>query len=166
MRLLISDANVLIDFEWGGITAALFEWGAELAVPDVLYEEELKAAHASLVERGLQVLSLRPESVALALELAMRHRRPSRNDLLALALAMQEQCPLLTGDRALRAAANAEGVEVHGTLWLMDEVRHRGTRSVLDLREAYLRMRAASRRLPWDEADRWLVEHGAPRLPG
>lgn len=165
MRLLISDANVLIDFEAGGVTAALFDLGAGLAVPDVLFEEELKASHAALIEHGLRVLALSSESVSHALQLALRHRRPRRNDLLALALAVQERCPLVTGDRALRSAAVAEGVEVHGTLWLMTEVRLRGVRSVGDLREAYGRMRAAGRRLPWDEVRTWLELHGVRRYP-
>ncbi len=35
-------------------------------------------------------------------------------------LAMQEGSLLLTGGKALRKAASQEGVEVHGTLWLLD----------------------------------------------
>ena len=34
----------------------------------------------------------------------------------ALALAMQEKCPLLSGDKDLRVAANSEGVEIHDTV--------------------------------------------------
>ena len=40
----------------------------------------------------------------------------------ALALAMQEKCPLLTGDKDLRTAAKSEGVEVHGTVWIIEEL--------------------------------------------
>ena len=44
MRLLISDANILIDMEVGGLTAAMFRLdGYRFAVPDVLFAEELAA---------------------------------------------------------------------------------------------------------------------------
>lgn len=47
--------------------------------------------------------------------------RPGRIDLFALALAELEKCPLLTGDAALRLAAETEQVEVKGTIWLIGE---------------------------------------------
>lgn len=53
-------------------------------------------------------------------ELARRYPRPGRIDLISLVLAMGEKAMLLTGDEALRVAAFQEGVEVHGTLWLLD----------------------------------------------
>ena len=42
--------------------------------------------------------------------------------LRSLSLALQENCPLLTGDRNLRKAADQEGVQVHGTIWLVSEM--------------------------------------------
>lgn len=38
----------------------------------------------------------------------------------ALALAKSENCPLLSGDQALRKAADAEAVEVYGTIGLLN----------------------------------------------
>ena len=40
MLVLISDANVLIDLEVGGIVERIFRLGATIAVPDVLYLTE------------------------------------------------------------------------------------------------------------------------------
>jgi len=42
--------------------------------------------------------------------------------LFAFALAEVEECPLLTGDAALRQAAETEQVEVKGTVWLISEM--------------------------------------------
>jgi hypothetical protein len=50
-----------------------------------------------------------------------------RLDLFALVLVMQEGAVLLTGDGALRKAAYNEGVEHHGTLWLLDAMIEVGT---------------------------------------
>ena len=88
------------------------------------------------------------------------HRRPGRIDLLALALAEQEGCALLTGDRHLRAAAEAEGVEVHGTLWLAEQAITAGALLPAELRELYRRMRDAGRRLPRQEVEAQLRRLG------
>jgi hypothetical protein len=122
MRLLISDANILIDMEVGGLLQAMFCLKHQFGVPDVLFLEELAKHHPTLPTMGLKVLSLEPAAVQDAFALLIRHAATgvSRNDILALALARQEKCPLLTGDRNLRDAAAAEQTEVHGTLWLME----------------------------------------------
>jgi len=84
-----------------------------------------------------------------AMELVGRVRGPSRNDCFALALARQQNCPLLSGDEALRKAARHEAVEVKGTLWVVEELVRAGVISVDRAHAAYERMRANARRLPW-----------------
>lgn len=164
MKLLISDANILIDFEEGGLISELFQLEATLAVPDVMFEQELREDHPHLEGLGLRSIELGPDAVQRAVALAARHRRPGRIDLLALALAQQEGCPLLTGDGDLRDAAEAEGVEVHGTLWVGELLVKAGLVSAAELRAAYLAMRIALRRLPWALVDDQLQRLGAPPM--
>jgi predicted nucleic acid-binding protein len=65
----------------------------------------------------------------------------------ALALALQERCPLLTGDKDLRVAAKKEGVEVHGTLWIIEEL----------LNQKILKQsQAKGSRLPWGDVEKLL----------
>ena len=160
MRLLISDANILIDMEVGGLIQTMFRLsGYRFAVPDVLFAEELEHHHPTLQDLGLDVLSLAPASVQDAVALVGRHTATgvSRNDLLALALARQEGCPLLTGDRRLREVANTEQVEVKGTLWLMERLLASGVIGLAEAARAYDAMRNGGRRLPWDEVKRQLA---------
>jgi len=157
MLLLISDANILIDMDTGGLLAPMFSMEYRFAVPDVLYVEELVEQHSGLLELGLQPVTMQEHLVSEVATLSRRYRRPSRNDLFALALAASEACPLLTGDKYLRAAAEAEGVEVCGTLWLVTEMVRAKKISTQVARAAYQRMRDSGRRLPWDEAERMLA---------
>jgi hypothetical protein len=123
MRLLISDANVLIDLDTGGVLHCMFKLrDCRFAVPDVLFAEELAKHHPQLPELGLELLTLGAPAVTDTLALASRWADSgvSLNDLMTLALARQEQCPVLTGDRVLRRIADSEGVTVMGTLWLME----------------------------------------------
>lgn len=71
---------------------------------------------------------------------------------MALALAKQEKCPLLTGDRDLKKAAELEGVFVSGTLWLVEQLVIHSLISVETAKQSYEQMKANGRRLPWDLA--------------
>lgn len=156
MLAFISDANILIDVEVGGLIAPMFSLGYQFSVPDVLYFEELAEHHAHWRGLGLIVQSLPAEGVARVLALSQKYKRPSRNDLFALALAAQAQCPLLTGDAALRSAAEAELVEVKGTVWLVTEMVRKQCITASVARVAYKAMQEQGRRLPWDLAQSML----------
>ena len=54
MLLLISDANILIDMEIGGLLAPMFSLDFRFAVPDVLFYEELEGQHAYMLDMGLE----------------------------------------------------------------------------------------------------------------
>ena len=106
MLLLISDANILIDIEIGGLIALMFRLEYQFAVPDILFYEELDGQHAHLLDMGLQPKELDEAMVARVSEFATKNPRPGRNDLFALVLAASEQCPLLTGDKNLKRRLN------------------------------------------------------------
>ncbi len=162
MRLLISDANILIDLDDGGILELSFQLPLTLQVPDVLLDEELGDMSERLRSLGLTTAELRPEGVSRASELNALYPRTSRMDCMALALAEQQACPLLTGDAALRAAAEHEQVEVRGTIWIVELLIEHGLMTIAATREAYARMRELGSRLPWSLINSRLnaLEHG------
>lgn len=152
-RLLISDANILIDMECGGLLDRMFAVDYEFAVLDVLFEEELAAEHPDLPAKGLRVLGLTDVGVTHATVLIANQSKSGigRIDLLALALAIQESCPLLTGDRRLRELCEDIGHEVRGTLWLVRAMHESGLLTHAQAVAAYDAMKAQGRCLPWDE---------------
>lgn len=164
MLLLISDANILMDIEVGDLVAPMFSLGYQFAVPDVLYFDELEEQHAHLLDMGLKTMTLSEKSVARVEALSQTYARPGRNDLFALALAEDRQCPLLTGDAALRQAAETEQVEVKGTVWLIAEMVREQRITIAVARAALHKMRVNGRRLPWEVAEQMLVtlEAAAP----
>lgn len=158
IQLLISDANILIDLEEGQILTQIFQLPYEFRVPDILYYEELEAQRGHLSGLGLQIGELTDQSMFDAAQLIQRYHRLSRNDCFALALARQELCPLLTGDQALRRAAEKEQVKTNGTIWVVEQLV---THQIIDkpqAKAAYDRMKANGRRLPWTLALRQLDE--------
>lgn len=118
----IADTSVILDLVAGELLPHLAAAGVGLRVPDVVVAEELLSVDGKqlAMERLLQVVQLPAELVIETAILMQRYRRPSQNDLFGLALAKAEHLILVTGDAALRRAAEAEDVESHGVLWLID----------------------------------------------
>ena len=58
MALLISDTNIFIDFEDGGLLQALFRLPESVGVPDLLFDDELRDEHAHLLDHGLVLVEL------------------------------------------------------------------------------------------------------------
>lgn len=159
--LLISDTNILMDVEAGGLTTALFSLAYTLAVPDILFDEELAEDFGHLVRMGLRVKELSPDVVQIAERLAQLYRNVSGNDRLALALALGEGVGLLTGDQLLKRADEREKVQVRGTIWILQEMIREKRITLAIALSALDRMRDAGRRLPWDLAKRVLQSTGA-----
>jgi predicted nucleic acid-binding protein len=160
--LLVSDTSVLIDLERGGLLEAIFGLPFEFAVPDLLYERELKDWNVlDLKAKGLQVLSLKSEAVELSQEYRRREPKLSLPDAFALALAKCEAHVLLAGDGSLRSLADAEGVEVHGVLWLLDRLKEHNVVNNRGLTTALSRIAAHPRcRLPTIEIKKRLEGYG------
>ena len=148
---VVCDANVLIDLETGGLRPAAFRLPFRFHVPVDLYLDELEERHAGL-RQELRLEELDAGAMEDAGVLFRRYRGINEHDSYALALARSRAWLLLTGDRALRAAAEREGVPVRGTLWVAARLLEAGL--VLPERAwaAFERMKANGRRLPWDRA--------------
>ena len=160
MLLLISDANILIDMEDGNLIPVIFQLPYEIAVPDILFELELRDRHSHLLQAGLKLKSLNSESVKKTEFLTGQYPRPSMMDNSALALALQEGCPLLTGDKDLRAAAKKEGVEVHGTIWIIEKLLNQKIIQQPQAKSSFDSMKVNGSRLPWGDVDKLLIRYG------
>jgi hypothetical protein len=155
--LLISDANILIDMEAGGLLETFFLLPEQIGIPDILYREEIEPESPGLESLGLILLEINGSYVDYACNLPSQYGTvPSHNDYLALALAKQEGCPLLTGDRALRAVAEAEKVETMGTIWVLENLVRNAVIDAQSALDSLEKMKQSGRRLPWNDADRIL----------
>ena len=123
MKVLVSDTSLLIDLEHGSLIESAFRLPFEFAVPDLLYERELKDyGGADYLRLGLRVEELDGKAVAVALSYRRKRRSLSLPDSFALALAKTNAWTLLSGDRVLRELAKEEKVACHGVLWLLDRI--------------------------------------------
>ncbi len=166
MRLLISDANILIDMEAGALMETLFRLPMQFGIPDLLYFEEIEPDSPGLEALGLQIMEVSGDFVKYAEGLSHQYnhmlpakngQKPNHNDYLALALAKQEACILLTGDANLRIVASSEQVSVMGTIGLLCAMVENQLLSVADALKALQKMKEGKHRLPWHDAEKLLL---------
>jgi hypothetical protein len=101
----------------------MFRLPFEFAVPDLLYAWELAGSLGEqLVALGLRVEILTPTELVRATTVRRQRANLSTPDTFAFAIAESRKWTLLTGDGSLRKLALAEQVEMHGVLWLFDQL--------------------------------------------
>ena len=123
MEFISSDTNVWIDFATIDRLSLPFKLPYTYLMDEDAISNELlqpEGLGKKLARLGLQAVSLTEEEFYLAEELNEKYRKPSTYDCIALAIAKCRKIVLLTGDGALRKAAIQEGVEVMGSIKLLD----------------------------------------------
>ena len=160
--LWVADTSVWIDLAVGGLLDAAFRLEADWGIPDLLVDELQRTPKGvELLARGVVVLELSGKQVAELAELTIREARLSPVDLAALLVTRESADLLLTGDSRLRAFSEELGVEVHGTLWLLDQFVVEALISAQEAAAALERMVAGGSRLPDAEVHRRLLAWSA-----
>jgi len=147
MRIVISDSSCLIDLRKVSLLDILLGLPYEFLIPNTLFEEELlkftAAQKRALIRGGLKSIDLSAKSVLRAQQVVQTLPQLSVHDGFAYALAEEHPgCILLTGDGTLRTLAGQNAIEVHGVLWVIDEIYRCQLSDVATLRTALDRFSA------------------------
>lgn len=125
MKYISSDTNVWLDFATINRLEIPFKLPYTYIMNEDAIEDELlspKELRENLVRLGLQAVELSEEEFYLAEEYTAKYAKPSLYDCVALAIAKVRGITLMTGDGPLRKAAAQEGVEVIGTIGVLDQL--------------------------------------------
>jgi predicted nucleic acid-binding protein len=120
--VLVTDTNIWVDLENGEVLTSVFRLPYQFFTADFAVEEFTHPGWATLQELGLKTHDLRPEDILELARLRQIHHQLSTVDLAALLLARALGATLVTGDRRLNELAIAQGLTVHGVLWVLDEM--------------------------------------------
>ena len=124
MEYISSDTNIWLDFAVINRLDIPFKlpytyiMNEDAVADELLSPKDMKEA---LLGFGLKPVELSEEEFYLAEEYNSKYRKPSLYDCVALAIAKVRGIVLLTGDGALRKAAEQENVTVVGTIGLLDQ---------------------------------------------
>ena len=122
--VLVTDTNIWIDLENGGILADVFRLPYRFLTPDFAIPEFIHPRWETLEVLGLEARELSAEQVLELVQIRQLHKNLSISDLATFLLTKTLGATLLTGDSRLNELASAQGLTVHGVLWLLDEVVH------------------------------------------
>lgn len=146
--LLVTDTNIWIDLENGKILADIFRLPYQFFTTDFSVQEFIHPGWDVLRTLGLQTHGLEPESVLELAQLRQIHLHLSAVDLAALLLAKMLGASLVTGDRRLNELARAQGLPVHGVLWVLDEMVNHQVLTAIQTATALKKMLDQGARLP------------------
>ncbi len=129
MRTIVIDSSCLIDMKKGKLLLSMLKLPYNFQIPEILFKDELlsisSAEKKSLKKHGLEVVNLPGKFVLRAHKHFKQNPKLSLKDCFALVLAEQiSDSILLTGDANLRHTASDVRTEVHGVLWIIDEMRN------------------------------------------
>ena len=151
MSKCVLDTSICVDLWSAGILENALRLPHDFLLPDVIAEECKEPPGEYLKSLDIVSVSLEAEHIDSVAILVEQYGQPSLSDLFALTYAKAHVHMLLTGDGPLRAAAENEGVEVHGVIWIVDAMVQQNILSPADAATALERMIEAGSWLPRDE---------------
>ena len=125
MEYISSDTNVWIDFSVIQKTDLPFRLPYTYIMNEDAIADELLSPPElgqELISYGLKPVGISIEEFELAQSYGKKYVKLSTYDRIALSIAKNRNITLLTGDGALRKASRQEGVQVIGTLGIIDQL--------------------------------------------
>ena len=159
MQYISSDTNIWIDFQAIQRLEMPFRLDYTFLMSKEVLARELRSPvdlPDKLLAAGLQQVEIDENEYWQAIEFRLKYHRLSEADAVALAIAKNRSITLLSGDGALRKAAQAEGVPIRGTIWVFDELLSSELISEEEYVQAMLDLKSQQengRRLPIRELD-------------
>lgn len=162
MRIFVNDANILIDLVRLGCVEAFFQLNVELCTTDFILEE-LEIDQRSVFQRStMRVCTSEPATIAEISELMDNNPGLSFEDCSAWHHAKLLNGILVTGDGKLRRKASAEGIEVRGIIFLIDEIKSQGISELAECISILKLLKSINPRLPIQEIEKrirdWEIE--------
>lgn len=127
MKLLLHDANVLIDLITAGLLDITFRLPYVMETTDFVVREIVPKDQRKAIQRIIdaEMLTVCNATAGLVGEIArLHHDIPALSiaDCSVVCHALATGAVVLTGDGLLRKTAKAKSLNVHGTLWVLQQL--------------------------------------------
>lgn len=160
MILLVNDANILIDLLKINLWDAFFELPYEFHVTDLvgaeIHESNMHEFEACIDSGTLVQKVFDFQELMEIQQLATSNKGLSIPDCSCLFHAKNISGKLLTGDAALRKCARKNQIEVHGILWVFDQLLEYGKVTEKTASEKLSSLLTINPRLPISECKKRL----------
>jgi len=125
MKLIVTDTNVFFDIIKIGALPEFFSLDYEICTTDFVLKEISQSDQSDQIEsfiraKSLTVFELSADEIGTVSNLITKREFKGITDKSLLWKAAELSCPLLTGDKKLRNEAEDMGIEVHGSIWVIE----------------------------------------------
>ena len=127
MKLIITDVSVLFDLYQLELLPEFFALKAEISTTSFVYNEIVVSNQIVEFEvykraQKLNVIVLTEEDQEAVSQFATKRNLKSLPDKTMLWKSVQLKCALLTCDKKLKIEAKEHGIEVHGSIWVIEKL--------------------------------------------
>lgn len=159
MKLIITDTNVLFDVIKIGALPEFFSLDYDICTTVFVIEEIKPSGQRELVEafiraKKLTVIEFTGEDIEEVLNFDIIKRLKRFTDKSVIWKSVQLNCPMLTGDKNMKKIADNFGIEVHGSIWVIEELFNTDLISTEKAIELYEQLLKTNSWLPRDEIER------------
>ena len=161
MKVAITDVSVLFDLFNVGVLPEFFGLDLEIYTTDFIYNEILHSAEKNefeiFVRSGqLKIIVVEDNEQETISKMELTYSNRSIADKTALYKARQLECILLTCDDKLKKEAIKQKLEVHGSIWIIDQLVENDKIDASRAFEVIESLKTTNAWLPVDELDRRL----------
>lgn len=159
MKLFITDTNVFFDLMNIEALPEFFGLEFEICTTDFVLNEILRLEQAEQIKnfirsKQLTVFNFSSDEIEEIVNLKTKRTLRRIADKSVLWKALQLKCLLLTGDKSLRNEAEENGLEVHGSIWVVMLLVDTKLLSVEKGIEMFERLKIVNYSLPKDEIEK------------
>jgi rRNA-processing protein FCF1 len=155
MKLLINDANILIDIVKLDIVEAFLSLDFNLHTTDFVFSELKKSQQESLTSANLQIIKTESLDDFTGIMMLMNsHIGLSFEDCSVWHYALKMNGVLISGDGLLRKNARISGVEVRGIIFIIEEMKIQAKLPCRDCIQKLEELKSINDRLPKHEIDK------------
>lgn len=140
-------------------SAGVFALSYDICTTDFVVKEILESDQKAQIESfiramKLTVFKLTADEVEAVRQFSTQRYFKGITDKTVLWKAYQLKCPLLTGDKKLRNEAEDLNIEVHGSIWVINELIEKGIVSWAKGTELLEKLKLINASLPHDEINK------------
>lgn len=157
MRIAIKDANIIIDLIENDLIEAFFKLDLKIITSDLVIAEIKGEAQKNRLSPylgvKLEIISIFGEEFEAIADIWQRRHSLSIADCSVYYLAEKNGAMILTGDKPLRNEAEANSIESHGMLWILDRLVEQKIISPSLAAQKLIKLQESGSRLPKNEID-------------
>lgn len=155
MKVLINDANILIDIVKLGIEEAFLSLHFDLYTTDFVFAELADEQQKRITSEKLKVIVTEtPEDFSGIVALHSSNKGVSFEDCSVWYYAGKMAGTMITGDATLRKKVEQSGLEVKGIIFIVEEIKKQEKLSVADCIARFEELKLLNKRLPFVEIDK------------